>query len=175
MGDRLTAFRVKLGMRDPNDPTPEPMNGIDELAWLREIFAQSPSSRRCSAILTAYSLDLRERVVATVGGGVDASFLSSKRWPTGSDRLAHPGRRHRQCHCWCSGNVAKGGRRVRAAWHTPVGGTGNVTVGVQATWRTVWHLEVRATDFIGSVTVQPLADRSFFAFNARRTFEALNN
>jgi PAS domain-containing protein len=30
-------------MSDPNDPTPEPMNGIDELAWLREIFAQSPS------------------------------------------------------------------------------------------------------------------------------------
>jgi hypothetical protein len=51
-----------------------------------------------------------------------------------------------------------------------VGGTGNVTVGVQATWRTVWHLEVRATDFIGSATVQPLADRSFFAFNVRRTF-----
>ena len=51
-----------------------------------------------------------------------------------------------------------------------VGGTGNVTVGVQATWRTVWHLEVRATDFIGSATVQPMADRSFFAFNVRRTF-----
>jgi hypothetical protein len=51
-----------------------------------------------------------------------------------------------------------------------VGGAGNVTVGVQSTWRTVWHLEVRATDFIGSATVQPLADRSFFAFNVRRTF-----
>jgi hypothetical protein len=36
-----------------------------------------------------------------------------------------------------------------------VGGTGNVTIGVRATWRTVWHLEVRATDFIGSATVQP--------------------
>jgi hypothetical protein len=51
-----------------------------------------------------------------------------------------------------------------------VGGTGNVTVGVQATWRTVWHLEVRATDYIGPATIQPLADRSFFAFNVRRTF-----
>ena len=30
-------------MSDPNDPTPEPMNGIEELAWLREIFGQSPS------------------------------------------------------------------------------------------------------------------------------------
>ena len=34
-----------------------------------------------------------------------------------------------------------------------VGGTGNVTVGVQATWRTVWHLEVRATDFPHGTTV----------------------
>jgi hypothetical protein len=51
-----------------------------------------------------------------------------------------------------------------------VGGTGNVTVGVAATWRTVWHLEVRATDYIGSANVQPLADRAFFAFNVRRTF-----
>jgi Protein of unknown function (DUF1302) len=51
-----------------------------------------------------------------------------------------------------------------------VGGTGNVTAGIQATWRTVWHLDVRATDFIGSATIQPLADRSFFSFNARRTF-----
>jgi hypothetical protein len=51
-----------------------------------------------------------------------------------------------------------------------VGGTGNVTIGVQATWRTVWHLEVQATDFIGSATIQPLADRNFFSFNVRRTF-----
>jgi Protein of unknown function (DUF1302) len=51
-----------------------------------------------------------------------------------------------------------------------VGGTGNVTIGIQATWRTVWHLEVRATDYIGSATEQLLADRSFFAFNVRRTF-----
>jgi hypothetical protein len=36
--------------------------------------------------------------------------------------------------------------------------------------RTVWHLEVRATDYIGSATEQLLADRSFFAFNVRRTF-----
>ncbi len=42
-----------------------------------------------------------------------------------------------------------------------VGGAGNVTVDVQATWRTVLHLEMRATDFIGSATEQPLADRSF--------------
>jgi hypothetical protein len=51
-----------------------------------------------------------------------------------------------------------------------VGGAGNVTVDVQATWRTVLHLEMRATDFIGSATEQPLADRSFFAFNVRGTF-----
>jgi hypothetical protein len=51
-----------------------------------------------------------------------------------------------------------------------VGGTGNVTVGIRTTWRTVWHLEVRATDYIGSATAQPLVDRDFFAFNVRRTF-----
>jgi hypothetical protein len=51
-----------------------------------------------------------------------------------------------------------------------VGATGNVTIGVEATWRTVWHLEVQATDFIGSATIQPLADRNFFSFNAKRTF-----
>jgi hypothetical protein len=41
---------------------------------------------------------------------------------------------------------------------------------VQATWRKVWPLAVRATEFIGSATVQPLADRSFIAFNVGRTF-----
>jgi hypothetical protein len=51
-----------------------------------------------------------------------------------------------------------------------VGGTGNVTIGVRATFRTVWHVEVRVTDYIGSAGRQPLADRDFFAFNVRHTF-----
>jgi hypothetical protein len=51
-----------------------------------------------------------------------------------------------------------------------VQGTGNVTIGVQATWRSVWHAEVRLTDYIGSAGQQPLADRSFIAFNVRRSF-----
>jgi hypothetical protein len=51
-----------------------------------------------------------------------------------------------------------------------VGGTGDVTIGVRATFRSVWHVEVRLTDYIGSAGSQPLADRSFFAFNVRRSF-----
>jgi hypothetical protein len=45
-----------------------------------------------------------------------------------------------------------------------------VTLGVQATYRSVWHVEVRATGYIGSAGRQPLADRNFFAFNVRRSF-----
>jgi hypothetical protein len=51
-----------------------------------------------------------------------------------------------------------------------VGGTGDVTIGLRATYRTVWHIEVRLTDYIGSANRQPLADRNFMAFNVRRTF-----
>lgn len=51
-----------------------------------------------------------------------------------------------------------------------VGATGNVTTGIRATYRSVWHVEVRVTDYIGSAGAQPLADRNFFAFNVRRTF-----
>jgi hypothetical protein len=51
-----------------------------------------------------------------------------------------------------------------------VGATGNVTTGVRATYRNVWHVEVRVTDYMGSASSQPLADRNFFAFNVRRTF-----
>jgi hypothetical protein len=51
-----------------------------------------------------------------------------------------------------------------------VGGAGDVTIGVRATYRNVWHVEVRVTDYIGSPGGQPLADRNFFAFNVRRTF-----
>ena len=51
-----------------------------------------------------------------------------------------------------------------------VQGAGDVTLGVQATFRDVWHLDVRATAYIGSVGVQPLADRAFASFNIRRTF-----
>jgi hypothetical protein len=51
-----------------------------------------------------------------------------------------------------------------------VAGTGDVTIGVQATYRTVWHAEVRVTDYIGSAGRQSFADRSFIAFNVRRSF-----
>ena len=51
-----------------------------------------------------------------------------------------------------------------------VGGTGNVTIGLRATYRIVWHVEVRLTDYIGSASRQPLADRNFIAFNVRRHF-----
>ena len=51
-----------------------------------------------------------------------------------------------------------------------VAGTGNITVGVQATYRSLWHVEVRVTDYIGSAGRQPLADRNFIAFNVRRSF-----
>jgi hypothetical protein len=51
-----------------------------------------------------------------------------------------------------------------------VGGTGDVTIGLRATYRTVWHIEIRLTDYIGSASQQPLADRNFIAFNVRRTF-----
>ena len=37
-----------------------------------------------------------------------------------------------------------------------VAGTGEVTLGVQATYRSVWHVEVRITDYIGSAGRQPL-------------------
>lgn len=51
-----------------------------------------------------------------------------------------------------------------------VANAGNVTVGIQATYRTVWHLELSVTDYIGSAGRQSLADRSFAAFNLRRSF-----
>jgi hypothetical protein len=51
-----------------------------------------------------------------------------------------------------------------------VEGTGDVTIGVQATYRSVWHAEVGVTDYIGSAGRQPLADRDFLAFNVRRSF-----
>jgi Protein of unknown function (DUF1302) len=42
-----------------------------------------------------------------------------------------------------------------------VKGTGDVTIGLRATYRAVWHIEVRLTDYIGSASQQPLADRNF--------------
>jgi hypothetical protein len=51
-----------------------------------------------------------------------------------------------------------------------VAGTGNVTIGIQATYRKVWHAEVRVTGYVGSADRQLLADRSFIAFNVRRGF-----
>jgi hypothetical protein len=51
-----------------------------------------------------------------------------------------------------------------------VEGTGDVTIGVQATYRSVWHAEVGVTDYIGSAGRQPLADRDFIAFSVRRSF-----
>jgi hypothetical protein len=50
------------------------------------------------------------------------------------------------------------------------GGAGDVTVGVQATYRAVWHLQFAVTAFLGSAGVQPLADRNFAALNIRRSF-----
>jgi hypothetical protein len=51
-----------------------------------------------------------------------------------------------------------------------VAGTGNITIGVLATYHNVWHVELRVTDYIGSASHQPLADRNFVAFNVRRSF-----
>ncbi len=49
-------------------------------------------------------------------------------------------------------------------------GTGNITLGVSATYRTVWQVGLSYTSFIGSPRLQPLADRDFAMLNLERTF-----
>ena len=49
-------------------------------------------------------------------------------------------------------------------------GTGNVTVGVAATYRTVWQMSLSFTHYVGGPALQPLADRDFVAASLQRTF-----
>ena len=49
-------------------------------------------------------------------------------------------------------------------------GTGNVTLGVAATYRTVWQMSLSFTHYIGGSALQPLADRDFVAASLQRTF-----
>ncbi len=49
-------------------------------------------------------------------------------------------------------------------------GIGNVTLGVAATWRTVWQLGLSFTHYVGGAALQPLADRDFVAASLQRTF-----
>ena len=48
--------------------------------------------------------------------------------------------------------------------------TGNVTLGVSATYRTVWQAGISYTRFIGPPSEQRLADRDFVTFTVGRTF-----
>lgn len=49
-------------------------------------------------------------------------------------------------------------------------GTGNVTLGVAATYRTVWQLDFSLTHYVGGPALQPLADRDFVSASLQRTF-----
>ena len=49
-------------------------------------------------------------------------------------------------------------------------GTGNLTVGVSATYRTVWQVGLSYTRYIGSPRLQPLADRDFAMLSLARAF-----
>ncbi len=49
-------------------------------------------------------------------------------------------------------------------------GTGNITLGLASTYRTVWETSIAYTHFIGSPGVQALADRDFIVFTVSRTF-----
>ena len=51
-----------------------------------------------------------------------------------------------------------------------VAGTGNVTLSVAATYRTVWEAGISYTHFIGPSRDQALADRDFVIFTVSRTF-----
>ena len=51
-----------------------------------------------------------------------------------------------------------------------VAGTGNVTVSVSATYRTVWAAGISYTHFIGAPSLQALADRDFIIATLSRTF-----
>jgi hypothetical protein len=48
--------------------------------------------------------------------------------------------------------------------------TGNVEIGLSATYQTVWEGSLSFTHFIGSPVRQRLADRDFLAFTVQRTF-----
>ena len=49
-------------------------------------------------------------------------------------------------------------------------GTGNITLGVSATYRTVWQVGLSYTRYIGAPRVQALADRDFAMLTLARTF-----
>ena len=51
-----------------------------------------------------------------------------------------------------------------------VAGTGNLTLSVSATYRTVWNAGISFTHFLGRSSNQALADRDFIAFTLGRTF-----
>ncbi len=48
--------------------------------------------------------------------------------------------------------------------------TGNVTLGVAATYRTVWQADLSFTHYIGGPALQPLEDRDLVAASLQRTF-----
>ena len=49
-------------------------------------------------------------------------------------------------------------------------GTGNVTLGVAATYRAVWQASLSFTHYIGGPALQPLADRDFAGASLQRAF-----
>ena len=49
-------------------------------------------------------------------------------------------------------------------------GAGDVSLGLAATYRTVWQAALAATRFVGGAGVQKLADRSFVTLSVTRTF-----
>ena len=49
-------------------------------------------------------------------------------------------------------------------------GTGTVSLGVAATYRTVWRADLSFTHYVGGPALQPLADRDFVAASLQRTF-----
>ncbi len=49
-------------------------------------------------------------------------------------------------------------------------GTGNITLGIAATYRTVWQADLSVTHYVGGPALQPLADRDFVAASLQRTF-----
>ncbi len=49
-------------------------------------------------------------------------------------------------------------------------GSGEVEVGISATYRSVWQGSINYTHFYGSLTSQPFADRDFVSISLQRTF-----
>jgi hypothetical protein len=64
--------------------------------------------------------------------------------------------------------------------YTPIGrssidasqnaGAGDISIGVSATYRTVWQADLQATRFVGGAGAQKLADRSFVTVSVTRSF-----